>query len=124
MECQLNTLKECETIVEVRKALNNLPGDLDATYGRMLLNMDRTKQHGIVARRVLGWLVVALEPLQLTQIMEGLSIDLEQRVLDRDSLPVHGSTLLDALGSLVKYDEETDIVILSHFSVKVCSMLS
>lgn len=124
VECQLNTLKECETVVEIRKALNNLPGDLDATYGRILLETDRTKRQGDAARRALGWLVVALKPLELSQIMEGLSIDLTQRALDRDSVPVHGTTLLDALGSLVIYDEDTDIVILSHYSVKVCLTLS
>lgn len=55
--------------------------------------------------------------------MESLSIDLGRRVLDFESRPVHGSALLDALGSLVTYDELTDVVILSHFSVKVCSAL-
>ena len=81
------------------------------------------KREGKVARRALDWLVVALQPLQLSQIMEGLSIDLGRRVVDCDSGPVHGSALLDALGSLVMYDEVTDIVILSHYSVKVCLML-
>ena len=52
--------------------------------------------------------------------MESLSIDPERRVLDSESRPVHGPALLDALGSLVTYDELTDIVILSHFSVQVC----
>jgi len=73
-----------------------------------------------IAWRALDWLVVALTPLHLSQIMEGLSIDSDQRVLDRDSGPLHGPALLDVLGSLVTYNEMTDIVILSHFSVKVC----
>ena len=74
-------------------------------------------------RHALEWLVAALQPMQLSQIMESLSIDLRRRVLDYESRPVHGSALLDALGSLVTYDELTDIVILSHFSVKVCLVL-
>ena len=39
--------------------------------------------------------------------------------MDREIAPVHGEALLDALGSLVVYNEETDVIILSHSSVKV-----
>ena len=123
VQCQLNTLERCMTKVEIWEALDDLPSDLDATYERILLDIHAAKREGEVARRALDWLVVALEPLRLSQIMEGLSIDLGRRAMDRDSGPVHGSALLDALGSLVMYDKVTDIVILSHFSVKVYLML-
>lgn len=120
VECQLNILKRCVTAVRIREALNDLPTDLNATYERILLDINKDEHEGKVVRRALDWLIAALEPLQLPQIMEGLSIDPKQRILDRDSGPVHGLALLDALGSLVTYDEVTDVVILSHFSVKVC----
>lgn len=118
VQCQLNTLKQCSTMVRIRETLNDLPSGLDATYERILLKINETEE-GKVARRALDWLVAAFCPMQLCQIMEGISIDLSRRVLDRDSAPLHGPALLDALGSLVVYDEVTDIVILSHFSVKV-----
>lgn len=51
--------------------------------------------------------------------MEGLSIDLQTQTLDYEFGPMHGGALLDACGSLVTHSEKTDIVILSHFSVKV-----
>jgi len=107
------------TAVQVQEVLNDLPRNLNDTYERILMKMNEDEREGKVARRALDWLVVALAPLQLSQIVEGLSIDLEQRVLDRDSGPLHGLALLDVLGSLVTYNEMTDIVILSHFSVKV-----
>lgn len=119
MQCQLTTLKQCITAVRIREALNNLPGDLNGTYERIFLGINKDEE-GDVVRRALEWLVAALQPLQLSQIMESLSIDLGRRILDFESRPVHGSALLDALGSLVTYDELTDVVILSHFSVKVC----
>lgn len=120
MQCQLDVVKRCMTTVRIREALQNLPSDLDATYERILLKINKVEE-GEVVRRALQWLIAALEPLQLSQIMEGLSIDVKRRVLDHESRPVHGPALLDALGSLVTYDELTDVVILSHFSVKVCS---
>ena len=111
------------TAVQVREVLNDLPSNLNETYERILLKMNEDEQEGKLARRALDWLVVGLVPLQLSQIMEALSIDPNQRVLDRDSGPLHGLALLDVLGSLVTYDEVTDIVILSHFSVKVCQRI-
>ena len=111
------------TAVHVREALNDLPRNLDDTYERILLKVNEDKREGEVARRALAWLVVACVPLQLSQIMEGLSIDPIQRVVNRASAPLHGSALLDVLSSLVTYNEVTDIIILSHFSVKVCHML-
>lgn len=120
MQCQLNALKRCVTTVRIRKTLDNLPSDLNETYERILLGINK-EEEGEVVRRALEWLVAALEPLQLSQIMESLAIDLGNRVLDFESRPVNGPALLDALGSLVIHDELTDIVILSHFSVKVCS---
>ena len=119
VQCQLSIIADCVTAVQVREVLNDLPRNLNETYERILLKMSKNERGGKVARRALDWLVVALVPLQLAQIMEGLSIDPVQRVLDRDSGPVHGSALLDVLGSLVTHNEVTDIVILSHYSVKV-----
>ncbi|KAF8557491.1 ankyrin, partial [Imleria badia] len=117
VQCQLSVLKRCVTTVRIREALNNLPHDLNETYERILLGINKDEERGVV-RRALEWLVASLEPLQLSQIMESLSIDLGRRILDFESRPVHGPALLDTLGSLVIYDELTDVVILSHFSVK------
>lgn len=107
------------TPMDVRKALENLPKGLEETYKQILLAIDKEKQEAEVARRALTWLIAAFSPLRLSQIVEALSIDLNQRILNPDLAPLHGSALLDALSSLVTHDEETDIVILSHFSVHV-----
>lgn len=52
-------------------------------------------------------------------MVEALSIDLQKRKLDPAIAPVNKHTLLDVLRSLVVHNEETDIISLSHFSVKV-----
>ncbi|KIJ15215.1 hypothetical protein PAXINDRAFT_12128 [Paxillus involutus ATCC 200175] len=62
--------------------------------------------------------MAALQPLNLSFIMEALKIDLERRTLDDDIVPTHEIGLLDVCGSLVMHNVETDIVSLSHFSVK------
>ena len=120
MQCQLDILKRCGTRVELKAALDNLPNELEATYERILGAIDERKLEGELARRALVWLTVALEPLRLTQIIDGLLVDAEQRKIHRETQWLQAA-LLNGLSSLVSYYEETDVVALSHFSVKVCS---
>ena len=64
---------------------------------------------------MLTWLMVTLEPLRLVQILDMLSVDFpSQRNIIRE-----GVGLIDMLSSLVSHCKETDVVSLSHFSVKV-----
>ena len=59
--------------------------------------------------------MVTLEPLRLDQILDTLSVDFpSQRNIIRK-----GVELIDMLSSLVSHYKETDVVLLSHFSVKV-----
>ncbi|KAG9316017.1 ankyrin repeat-containing domain protein [Chiua virens] len=115
VQCQLDILKRCATKGDLRELLDNLPTDLDATYGRILGEIDERKSE--LARRALAWIVAASEPLQLSQIVDGLSFDHERGRIDvRIQRLARG--LPDVLSILVKYSEEKDILELSHFSVK------
>jgi hypothetical protein len=119
VQCQIDTLNRCATKAEVREAVDTLPIGLDETYQRILVAIDVGSSEGKLALRALVWLVGALRPLRLVEILEGLTIDLGRRTMDPDIGPVHKGALLDACGSLVTYNEDTDILTLSHFSVKV-----
>lgn len=119
IQCSIDTLSRCVTRKEVRGAIDSLPEGLDETYKRILLAIDAGTREGQLAKRALVWLVAAIRPLRLPELMEGLSIDLETRTLDYDVGPMHSGALLDACGSLVTHLEKTGIIILSHFSVKV-----
>lgn len=121
IQCSIDTLDRCVTLKEVQAALNDLPEGLDETYERILLAIDIKTREGKLALRALVWLVAALRPLHINELIEGLSIDFEKRTLDPNMGPMHKEALLDACGSLVTYIEETNIIILSHFSVKVNS---
>ena len=118
-QCQIDTLNRCATKAEVREAVDNLPIGLDETYQRILVAIDVGSPEGKLALRALVWLVGALRPLRMAEILEGLTVDLRRRIMDPDIGPMHKGALLDACGSLVTYNEDTDVLILSHFSVKV-----
>lgn len=109
----------CATKAEVREALDNLPIGLDETYQRILVAIDIGSPDGKLALRALVWLVGALRPLRLVEILEGLTIDLGRRTMNPETGAMHKDVVLYACGSLVTYSEKTDILILSHFSVKV-----
>ncbi|KAF8556919.1 ankyrin [Imleria badia] len=118
VQCSIDTLNRCVTLKELSTVLDNLPEGLDETYERILLAIDTKTREGRLALRALVWLVAALRPLHIDELMEGLSIDLEKWTLDFSTGPMHREALLDACGSLVTYNEKTSIIILSHFSVK------
>ena len=118
MQCQLDTLKRCTARQELREALDNLPNELEATYERILGEIDERKSEGKLARRALAWLAVALEPLRLAHIVGGLSVGHQQQRIDHEPQSL-GRALIHALSSLVSHHEETDVVAFSHFSVKV-----
>lgn len=119
VQCSIDALDRCVTRREVRNALHSLPKGLDETYERIFLAIDMETIGGQLARRALIWLVAALRPLRLAEIMEALSINLRTRTLDSDIGPMHKRVLLDVCGSLVTYTERTGIIVLSHSSVKV-----
>ena len=56
----------------------------------------------------------------MVEILEGLTIDFKRKTVDTETGAMHKGVVLYACGSLVTYNEKTDVLILSHFSVKVC----
>jgi hypothetical protein len=65
------------------------------------------------------WLVAALEPLNLSQLAEALSIEIGNTALNWKLSVMSPTDLLEICSSLVSFDERTGIVTLSHYSVQV-----
>ncbi|KAF8549464.1 hypothetical protein OG21DRAFT_1488513 [Imleria badia] len=118
VQCSIDTLNRCVTRKDVRNALNDFPEGLEETYERIIVSIDTNAREAQVAQRALVWLVAALRPLHLEELMEGLSINLSTRTLDADFQPMHNGALLDACGCLVTYIEKNGVIILSHFSIR------
>ncbi|KAK6443174.1 hypothetical protein LTR95_000691 [Oleoguttula sp. CCFEE 5521] len=67
--CQLGVLAECFTRGKVRRALESLPKDLDATYARVLDRSDKGP-HAEDALKILRWLAYAKRPLTANELLE------------------------------------------------------
>ena len=132
--CQLETLRHCLP-PSVRRTLNELPESLDATYERVLEEIKKpNREH---ARRILQCLVVAIRPLEVSELAEVLAVDFDDDEGvpklnpnwrwedDEQALLASCSSLIAIVKSNVKFDVESDegqtlsrIVQFSHFSVK------
>ena len=71
---QLDTLKECWTITDLKKQLNNLPQGLEETYDRILLRIKK-KEH-VYVKLFLQWLSFAVRPLSLKELAATAAVDL------------------------------------------------
>ena len=99
--------------------LESLPEGLEETYRRILIAVDRRLEDSCLVRRALVWLVTALRPMRLRELLEGVTIDPRRRVLDPGFILIKGTDFLEVSRSLVIHHTDTDIVTLSHMSVKV-----
>ncbi|KAI4278333.1 MAG: hypothetical protein LQ337_001102 [Flavoplaca oasis] len=85
--CQLDTLRACNKVSAIKKALEQLPPTLDATYERILGAIEPNDT--VEAYHILQWLAFAERPLLLEEVAEaavtqgdGGSIDPEDRLFD------------------------------------------
>ena len=80
MECQLNVLKGCINLLEIRRALASLPKTLDDTYARILQMIP--ENHRKVAHAVLQLLAVSFRPLTVEEVAEAIAVDYENEKFD------------------------------------------
>jgi hypothetical protein len=124
VQCQIDMLEKCAPGPEIQRALKSLPEGLEETYRRILLAIDRSPSDARLVQRVLVWLVASLRPIRMTELLEGIAIDPQYHMLDSSYSSMKGTNfLLEVCQSLVVHDDDTDIIALSHMSVKVSSFI-
>ena len=144
MECQLDVLRKCIKLDGLTKKLNSLPKTLEATYDRILQNIDDEYHND--AFKVLQWLAFSARPVTLAEVAEALAVDFtnnkpqfdpDQRMPDPQDILVMCSSLVtvssQTFTSAIEDDWDTDgekeegqgqLIIgtqrlqLAHFSVK------
>ena len=80
MECQLGALKECINLLEIRRALAELPETLDDTYARILAKIP--KRYRRVAHCALQLLAFSYRPLTVEEVAEATAVDYENDKFD------------------------------------------
>jgi ankyrin repeat protein len=122
--CQLEVLRHC-LAPSLRDQLNELPKSLDATYERVLDEIQSTNQ-GRHAHRLLQCLTVAMRPLRVEELAEVLAFELDTA---GGELPRYHPdwrwedqehAVLSACSSLITIvnSDNARVIQFSHFSVK------
>ncbi|KAI9783658.1 MAG: hypothetical protein M1839_003506 [Geoglossum umbratile] len=140
--CQLELIKNCLQAGAVRKTLKNLPRTLEETYDRILLAIPEDRRE--IARAALLLLAYSMRPLTLSELAEGMVIDVEGQCFDpkehrlndhRDVLEVCSSLVTVAKARIIHTsswmkekneierrhafpDPYVEVVQFAHFSVK------
>ncbi|KAI9881492.1 MAG: hypothetical protein M1830_000055 [Pleopsidium flavum] len=117
---QLDALRECRKPASIRRALTSLPKDLDETYARTLVRIQKSIDGYEDAYAALQWLAIAARPLTLREVAEAVAISPGCAAIDEDNRLFEPKELLSICSSLVTLsgDSETDRLRLTHFSVK------
>ncbi|KAE9371550.1 hypothetical protein N431DRAFT_484077 [Stipitochalara longipes BDJ] len=137
--CQLDTLKGCLTVNDLKKQLETLPKTLDGTYDQILLRIDDS--HRKSALRILQWVSFAVRPVSIEEAAEVLAVDIGddphydsgQKLLDPLDVLLLCSTLVtkeqpstsnrfEVMPTCTDYDfhhrKGTWVIRLAHLSVK------
>jgi len=119
--CQLEILRHCFPS-SVLNILEQLPESLDATYERILREINTANRDH--AYRLLHCLTVAVRPLRVEELAEVLAVDFEARGVPKLNADWrwedNEEAVLSACSSLVAVvmDGRSRVVQFSHFSVK------
>lgn len=125
--CQLDSLRDCLNLRELRKTLKSLPKTLDDTYIRILTSVK--DDHLQYVLKILQWLTFSARPLELEELAEIVAIDVQSHPRfdpeNRFSEPRDVFLICSSLVSLetqksnaLRNQNNKNIVKLAHFSVK------
>ncbi|KAF8463330.1 hypothetical protein BDZ91DRAFT_313242, partial [Kalaharituber pfeilii] len=105
------------TITKRRSALSNLPPGLHAAYDGTIERMRESPRRFELGMKVLMWIYLAEEALEVIELQHALSVEDGAEALDPDNFPSK-STLLHCCCGLVTVDNETSTVRLVHYTLQ------
>lgn len=111
-------LSEAHSELDILEALDTLPKEIDATYDEILnrINSQRAKDAKL-AKKVLGWITYAKQPLTIKELQQGLSITPDSTKPD-ERAEVHERILISACLGLVTIDSKSSIIRLVHYTTQ------
>ncbi|KAF8537946.1 hypothetical protein BDD12DRAFT_844729 [Trichophaea hybrida] len=115
-KCTLDEISRLRNDKAIKQALKKLPPDLNETYQRILDGISPDDKE--LALRIVRWLTLSLQPMQIGALIEGIALELEDTALDPEKFLNDPEDICDICGSLVELNLDTRTVALAHFSVK------
>jgi hypothetical protein len=95
---------------EVRRGLENLPAEVNATYDETMNRINgQIKDDRELAKKVLCWITYACRPLSLEELRHALAVSPGMTKMDTDAL-VDESILTSVCAGLVVVEKESALV--------------
>lgn len=96
------------SLAAVRKALENLPTEVDATYDEAMERIERQSEDDRdLAKEVISWITYAFRPLSVEELQHALSITLDMTDMDFEAI-IDTDILTSVCAGLVVIDEESN----------------
>ncbi|KAG2748818.1 ankyrin [Suillus brevipes Sb2] len=127
VNCQLDAISACRTVQGISDSLKSLPKGLYETYDRILQTVEEAgPDRRSIVERTLMWLVASLEPLNLSQLVEALSIEIGSTTLNQKLSVITPTDLLEICSFLCagKVKTHRSIVIYSKMRTDILSSIA
>jgi hypothetical protein len=94
----------------IRKALESLPSEVNATYTEAMERiMRQTEDDTRLAKRVLSWITYAYRPLSISELQHALAVSPE--MTDMDPEAIEDEVILTSVcAGLVVIDEQSSVI--------------
>jgi len=84
---QIESLKSCTTINELRKTTESLSSDIEDTYSSTWERIKAQSESAVaLATRAIIWLTYANRPLKITELQHALAVQLDAETFDDDDV--------------------------------------
>jgi len=106
----MDSLVGKHTPAAVRKALENLPKEVNDTYDEAMERIERQNEDDKeLAKQVFSWITYACRPLSVTELQHALAVTPEKTNMDPDDI-IDIEILTSVCAGLVVIDEKRSII--------------
>jgi hypothetical protein len=117
-ELHVNALSQNFSVADIRAALEHLPEGLDATYEDVMGRIFSQHKGAVnVAKKVLGWLTFAKEPLTTTTLQHALAVVTDSTKFNHEAV-IEVEDLISVCGGIVIIDPLSGIIRMVHYTTQ------
>lgn len=112
---QVNYVLESKDPVKIKARFKTLPKTPIEAYRGIIDRMTPGEQD--LARRILGWILLARRVLKMSELREALALQVDGPSLDKDDMPDE-ELVVRTCGGLLDHHRDDDLVTFSHETVR------
>lgn len=117
-ELHVNALSQNFSVADIRAALKHLPEGLDGTYEHVMGRIFSQHKGAVnIAKKVLGWLTFAKEPLTTTTLQHALAVAADSAKFNHEAV-IEAEDLISVCAGIVIIDQQSGIIRMVHYTAQ------